>query len=268
MLHSNQAEMHFFLASFFLCWGEGRQATFHLDTRGARPGPSWALASAPPGAPRPGAPAGPHQHRHPHPHQQPHHPPGAPEGVEAARQVRRRPPSDRRRSAVRHAEFLARLETATSAAAANPPATSEIQVQPALATLSTSLSSVLDTRIPVSQGVTVALDTKTLPTPTSNTSTISSSTSYTSSSSTSSSTSSNTTAACGPDNSDPDDTCTLCGANPWDLDFSTPGWDGLCPYCLYSVNNPPTQPVISYLLYRVVPFNLSQFEGRNWPFWF
>ena len=29
--------------------------------------------------------------------------------------------------------------------------------------------------------------------------------------------------ACGPDN--PDNTCTLCGANPWDLDYSTAGWD-------------------------------------------
>ena len=43
----------------------------------------------------------------------------------------------------------------------------------------------------------------------------------------------------GPDTCDPDTTCTLCGANPWDLDYSTPGWDGLCPYCVYTVNNPP-----------------------------
>ena len=43
----------------------------------------------------------------------------------------------------------------------------------------------------------------------------------------------------GPDTCDPDTTCTLCGANPWDLDYTTPGWEGLCPYCLYTVNNPP-----------------------------
>ena len=45
--------------------------------------------------------------------------------------------------------------------------------------------------------------------------------------------------ACGPDTTDPTTTCTLCGANPWDLDHSTPGWGGLCPSCLFTVNNPP-----------------------------
>ena len=45
--------------------------------------------------------------------------------------------------------------------------------------------------------------------------------------------------ACGPDTSDPATTCTLCGANPWDLNHDIPGWGGLCPYCVYTIQNLP-----------------------------
>ena len=163
MFHTNQAEVHSFLATFLRCWGAGRQATFHLDTRG---GEAWAqlgLGLGPPGAPRPGAPAGPHQHRHKHPH----HPPGAP-GGEAARPARHRPPSDHRRSAARRAQFLAGREAAASAAAtlnlpAGGPATSESQVAPASATFYNHFAD-LDSRPPLATIVTLALDSRTTPT--------------------------------------------------------------------------------------------------------
>ena len=162
MFHTNEAEVHAFLATFFRCWRGGRQATFHLDTRGGQAWAQLGLGLGPPGAPRPGAPPG----QHHHPHQHPRHPPGVPGGGEPARPARRRPPCDRRRSAARRAEFLARREAAASDAPTSTPATSENQVQPNFVSLPTSPSSALDTRPPLT-AATVALDTRTLPSPTS-----------------------------------------------------------------------------------------------------
>ena len=44
--------------------------------------------------------------------------------------------------------------------------------------------------------------------------------------------------ACDPATADPATTCTLCGANPWDLIHDIQGWGGLCPNCAYTMLYP------------------------------
>ena len=44
--------------------------------------------------------------------------------------------------------------------------------------------------------------------------------------------------ACDPATADAATTCTMCGANPWDLIHDIPGWGGLCPCCAYTMQHP------------------------------